>query len=205
MAKKGSKKKNKRPEKKLAGLTLLSKAQFPKYLAGGIVKDIILQKGMRKGFYVAQVSVAKEEISAGMAGKVARELKRLTGLAWMQDPDISSKFFCECEIEEDSFNWEAWEALKNGKAEEYNNKQKEKQYEMENMPERTALGKAVIHWLDRKDVLDMARLELGKAREAAVAEFKNAGVSILRIEGRVVSFSHSEQDKLLVKTAPEKV
>jgi len=68
------------------------------------------------------------------------------------------------------------------------------------MPERTALGKKAMEYLSTKEDVETAQDNLLKVKEALIIEFKKAKQKSIKIEGRTVSYSHDEVDKIKATT-----
>ena len=73
-------------------------------------------------------------------------------------------------------------------------KQKQKQKELPGMPERTALGKKAMEFLNVKDEIEQGQENLSAIKEALVVEFKKADLKTITVAGHIVSYSHDEKD-----------
>lgn len=80
-----------------------------------------------------------------------------------------------------------------------------KQLEFEKFPERTALGKKGIEYLNLRGRLKGLEDMVTKAKEELIAEFKASGVQKIKIERVIIRYQHSEKDSIAVKGEGEEV
>ena len=77
--------------------------------------------------------------------------------------------------------------------------EKQKQGEFEGMPERSELGRKAIEYINQLDQIEGLKNTAENTRADLVNLFKKEGKEKITVEGRSVSHSHNEVDKISIK------
>ncbi|MFA5015380.1 MAG: hypothetical protein WC549_07560 [Actinomycetota bacterium] len=78
---------------------------------------------------------------------------------------------------------------------------KQPQLEFSNTPERTELGKKAVEYLNLKDDKKKLQAKIDKAKEELIQLFIKENKISIRIEGTLVSYAHTEKNKIIIKQA----
>lgn len=80
----------------------------------------------------------------------------------------------------------------------------EKQKELEGMPKRDALGRKAVEYINQLDQIEGLKNVAENTRKELVNLFKKHGKSKIVVEGRTVSYAHTEADKISIKQKLDK-
>jgi len=78
------------------------------------------------------------------------------------------------------------------------------QKEFKGMPERTDLGRKAVQYINQLDQIEGLKAAAENIRKELINLFKKEGKSRLNVEGRSVSYSHVESDKVSIKQKLDK-
>lgn len=74
-----------------------------------------------------------------------------------------------------------------------------KQKELPGMPVRAELGRKAVEYINQLDQIEGLKLVAEKTRTELVGLFKKYGKTKIVVEGRTVSYAHTEADKISIK------
>ena len=79
-----------------------------------------------------------------------------------------------------------------------------KQKELPGMPKRDALGEKAVEYLKQLDKIESQKLAAEGTRKELIVLFKKEEMSSIVVEGRTVSYAHTESDKISIKQQLDK-
>lgn len=78
-------------------------------------------------------------------------------------------------------------------------KKSQAQKELPGMPERSDLAKKALEYVNAKDEVESAQRLQDKVKAELIQEFIKSGQTSVKVAGHTVSYSHTEQDKIITK------
>jgi len=79
------------------------------------------------------------------------------------------------------------------------------QVEFVKFPERTPLRKKAMEYINHKEEIKRMTEEVEKIKVELIEEFKKSGMEKIRVEGKTIVYSHTEKDKVVVKSQPGEI
>lgn len=76
---------------------------------------------------------------------------------------------------------------------------KQKQQEFNGMPERSALGKKAVEYINQLDQIEGLKASSEHTRIDLINLFAKEGKKRITVEGRTVSYAHVESDKISIR------